>query len=89
MSEQLIPQQGYDAEQLAAAFDQMAVTIRRNAGGNFGGAFVLVPPPGFGDPVDSLILNSANAKLQFWANLKNIVDQTLLQLQEQQRLAQR
>ena len=89
MSEPLIPQAGFDADQLAAAFDQMAASIRRNASDNFGGAFVLVPPAGVGDPVASLILNSANAKLQFWGNLKNIVDQTVTQLLEAQRLGQR
>lgn len=86
MSEALIQRQGYDAESLATAFDQMAAQIRLNKGGNFGGAFVLVPPVGFGQPVDGLILNSANAAMMFWANLKIIVDDTLVQMKEQQRL---
>lgn len=89
MSEALIQRQGYDAEALAAAFDQMAAKIRLNKDDNFGGAFVLVPPVGFGQPVDGLILNSSNAAMMFWANLKLIVDDTMAQMKEQQRLQQR
>ncbi|MFA5902027.1 MAG: hypothetical protein WC829_23260 [Hyphomicrobium sp.] len=77
---------GYDAETIATGFDQMAAQIRLNKAGNFGGAFVLVPPVGMGQPVQGLILNSSNAAMMFWANLKIIVDDTLIQLKEQQRL---
>lgn len=86
MTESLINRPGYDAEALAAAFDQMAAQIRLNKEGNFGGAFVLVPPVNFGQPVEGLILNSSNAAMMFWANLKIIVDDTMIQLKEQQRL---
>ena len=89
MTESMITQQGYDAEALAATFDQMAAQIRLNKNANFGGAFVLVPPPGVGAPVDSLIMNSQNASMQFWVNLKLIVDDTMTQLKDQQRLAGR
>ena len=89
MTEPLIAREGYDAEQLASTFERMAATIRLNKDNNFGGAFVLVPPPGFGEPVESIVLNSDNAKLQFWANLKMIVDQTFVALKEQQELAAR
>lgn len=89
MTEPLIQRQGYDAESLAATFDQMAAQIRLNKDGNFGGAFVLVPPPGVGSPVDGLILNSSNAAMMFWANLKIIVDDTMVQLKEQQRMQPR
>lgn len=89
MTDPLIPREGYDAKSLAKAFDQMAAQIRLNASGNFGGAFVLVPPIGMGQPVDGLILNSANAGMMFWANLKIIVDDVMVQLKEQQRLQQR
>lgn len=89
MNESLVPRQGYDAESLAATFDQMAVQIRLNKDGNFGGAFVLVPPVGFGQPIDGLLLNSSNTALMFWANLKQVVDDTIRQLAEQQRMQQR
>jgi hypothetical protein len=89
MNDPLIQRQGYDAEALAAAFDQMAAQIRLNRDGNFGGAFVLVPPIGFGQPVDGLILNSSNAAMMFWMNLKLMVDDMMVQLKEQQRMSQR
>jgi hypothetical protein len=86
MVESLVTHSSYDAEALAATFDQMAAQIRLNKNGNFGGAFVLVPPPGVGSPVEGLILNSSNASMMFWANLKIIVDDTMVQIKEQQRM---
>lgn len=89
MNEPLIQRHGSDAEALARAFDEMAAKIRLNKDDNFGGAFVLVPPPGFGQPIDGLILNSSNAAMMFWANLKLMVDDTMVQLKEAQRMQAR
>ena len=89
MTDPLIPQQGYDADALAAAFDAMAAKIRLNRADNFGGAFVLVPPIGVGQPVDGMLINSANASMMFWLQLKMIVDDTIKQLTDQQRMAAR
>jgi hypothetical protein len=89
MSEPLIQRHGYDAESLAATFDQMAAQIRLNRDANFGGAFVIVPPVGVGSPVDGLILNSSNAAMMYWMTLKTLVDDTINFLKEQQRLSGR
>ena len=86
MNEPLVQRVGYDAETLAHYFDEMAKRIRLNKDSNFGGAFVLIPPAGYGDPVDSLLINSPNASLMFWHHLKSIAEQTINQVQEQQRL---
>jgi hypothetical protein len=89
MSDPLVRREGFDAEALAATFDQMAAQIRLNKDANFGGAFVLVPPPGVGSPVDALIMNSTNASMMFWTNLQSIVSETIKALVEQQRMAGR
>jgi len=89
MTEPLIPQLGYDAEALAAAFDQMAAQIRLNKAGNFGGAFVLVPPAGIGMPTASLFMNSPGAGLIFWQALKSTVDDQINQIKDQQRMSGR
>ncbi len=86
MTEPLIPQLVYDAEALAAAFDQMAAQIRLNSGANFGGAFVLMPPVGVGAPTASLFMNSSNAGLIFWQALQSTVNDQVKQMLEQARM---
>lgn len=89
MTEPLVQQGAYDAEAVAQLFDRMAARVRLNKDSEFGGAFVLVPPTGFGDPVDSLLLNTPNASLMFWHHLKSICDQTIKTMEAQQRFSGR
>ena len=51
MSDDLAGPPQIDVEPFAKRFDRMAAQIRLNKDSSFGGAFVLVPPPGFGEPV--------------------------------------
>lgn len=73
------------AEAFAKVFDEMATRIRRNAGDSFGGAFVLLPPPGFGNPVSSLLLNTSNVQLMFWSTLAQIANSETERLKAEQR----
>lgn len=85
MSEQLVSTSADSAEQLARHFDEMATRIRRNAGDSFGGAFVLLPPTGFGNPVSSLLLNSSNVQLLFWQALAQIANSETERIKNEQR----
>lgn len=68
----------------AALFRKMADDIMHNAENGFGGAFVIVPPSGGGNPISVLMLDSANDAAQFWGligpkaqmALQDLVNQT-------------
>ena len=45
-------------------FADMVEAIIRNS--NFGGAFVIVPPEGAGEPVQTLLLDPSPDPAQFW-----------------------
>lgn len=47
-------------------FRAMADALEKNADGSFGGAFVIIPPEGGGDPIETLILDSKQDLAQFW-----------------------
>lgn len=66
-------------------FRAMADAIDRNAEGSFGGAFVVVPPPDAGDPLETLILDSKQDAAQFWMLLKTKCDLELAALDQKQR----
>lgn len=69
-------------------FRAMADAIERNEGDIFGGAFVVVPPPEAGDPLETLILDSKQDPAQFWMLLKTKCDIALGQLDQKQRAGQ-
>ena len=48
-------------------FTAMAESISRNS--DFGGAFVVVPPEGAGEPLSTLILDGKPDPAQFWQML--------------------
>lgn len=48
-------------------FRSMAEAIEKN--GNFGGAFVVIPPLNGGDPIETLILDAKQDPAQFWGML--------------------
>ena len=66
----------------------MATAIELNAGGTFGGAFVVIPPPEAGDPIETLILDSKQDPAQFWTLLKTKCDIELGLLDQKQRVGQ-
>ena len=63
----------------------MAEAVERNAEGSFGGAFVVVPPPEAGEPLETLILDSKQDPAQFWMLLKTKCDLELSALDAKQR----
>lgn len=85
MSANLVERTSQDAEAYAKIFEDMAERIRRNSDDGFGGAFVLVPPPGFGNPVTNLLLNSANLSLLFWSTLAQVANSETERLKAEQR----
>ncbi|MDE2099019.1 MAG: hypothetical protein KGL39_17325 [Patescibacteria group bacterium] len=69
----------------AEKFRLMATAIERNAEGSFGGAFVVVPPPEAGEPLETLILDTKQDPAQFWMLLKTKCDLELAALDAKQR----
>lgn len=69
MNQPLIEPANNSPQAIANAFRTMADKIERNAADTFGGAVVIVPPGG-GDPVHLLILDSQQDLAMFWGNLK-------------------
>jgi hypothetical protein len=67
----------------AEPFVKMAADISRNPTAKFGGAAVLMPPGG-AEPVELLFLGQDNAAL-FWAALKSLVEQKLVDIDAMQR----
>ena len=66
-------------------FRAMADAIERNIEGSFGGAFVVVPPPEAGEPLETLILDTKQDPAQFWMLLKTKCDLELATLDNKQR----
>jgi hypothetical protein len=52
----------------AQRFRDMADTIEANT--NFGGCFVIVPPEGAGEPVQTLLLDPSPDPAQFWSMIQ-------------------
>lgn len=59
----------------------MADQIDKNGGGDFGGAYVIVPPAG-GNPVECLVLSSEKDIGQFWGALDFTVKKASAELDE-------
>lgn len=51
---------------LAERFRAMADSIQNNAKEGFGGAFVIVPPDGGGNPIETLVLANSPDLALFW-----------------------
>jgi hypothetical protein len=50
-------------------FDVMAQNIVHNAGKPFGGACVIVPPEGGGDPIEFFTIDESADPAQFWSTI--------------------
>lgn len=66
-------------------FRAMAEAIEKNAEGSFGGAFVVIPPPEAGDPLETLILDKKQDPAQFWNLLMTKCQIMLAELDQKQR----
>ena len=66
-------------------FFQMRERIGKNTTDAFGGAFVVVPPEGGGDPLETLILDSKQDPAQFWNLLMTKCQIMLAELDQKQR----
>ena len=66
-------------------FRDMADTIERNADGSFGGAFVIIPPEGGGDPIKTLILDGSSDLALFWNSVITKAQIMLAQAEQQRR----
>lgn len=64
----------------AAPFAAMVERIRKNADEQFGGAFVIVPPEGAGEPMQLLALTTTDAS-DFWLMLNAQIKKALEELQ--------
>lgn len=64
-------------------FEKMAELIKNNAGQDFGGAFVLVPPGDDQEPMFGLILS--NDKVQFWGTVQAKVQIRLQEMDMNER----
>lgn len=69
----------------ADRFTAMAISIVHNAGNNFGGACVIIPPANGGEPIELLILDLKADPAQFWATIKTRIEIKLAELDELRR----
>ena len=58
----------------AAAFRAMADRIERADVAEFGGAYLIAPPDGGGEPVDGLAISATPKPASFWATLSGEID---------------
>ena len=69
-----------------APFTQMAERIERNAtGARFGGAVVIVPPEGGGEPIEVLFLDQAADAAMFWSTVRTKITAVLDALADKER----
>lgn len=70
----------------AASFHKMGERITHNAEvSQFGGAAVIIPPGG-GEPIEVLILDSQGDVAQFWGTIQTRIQLVLQQLQDQRAM---
>jgi len=72
-------------------FRKMADRIERNKDDGFGGACVIVPPEGGGDPIEILIVVPKGGKMdlvQFYSTISSRIATTLEELNQQMQVAQ-
>ena len=70
---------------LLKRFEAMATRMSMNGDSAFGGAFVVVPPSGGGEPLETLILDSKQDPAQFWNLLMTKCQIMLAELDQKQR----
>lgn len=70
------------APTIAAVYHKMGDLVTHNADQQFGGAFVITPPGG--GSLESLFISEASPAL-FWATLKTIIEQQLVDIDASQR----
>lgn len=70
----------------AERFHQMGQRITHNAdAAHFGGAAVIIPPGG-GEPIEVLILDSQGDVAQFWGTIKGRIAMVLQNLDDQAKM---
>ncbi len=69
----------------AQRFATMAKQIEHNTGSKFGGAFVIVPPDGAGDPMEALILDTTGNPAQFLMLLQAKIAHALEEISSRER----
>lgn len=67
------------------AFMTMAQRIIHNAGADFGGAAVIIPPTNGGEAIELLILDLKADPAQFWSTIRTRIDIKLAELDQIQR----
>ena len=65
-------------------FTRMAERIDKNDGEQFGGAFVIIPPDGAGEAMQSLMINSGTDLAAFWMLLQSMINVALENIKAQQ-----
>lgn len=75
-------------EQVSERFRAMATAIDHNGVTQFGGAFVISPPNGGGDPIETLILDSKQDLAQFWNAVITKCQIMLADVEQKQRTGQ-
>ncbi len=69
----------------ADRFSKMAAALDHNSASGFGGAWVVVPPEGGGEPIETLILDSKQDAAQFWSLLQAKASVMIAEIEEKKR----
>ena len=69
----------------AQRFANMAKRMEHNVDSTFGGAFVIVPPQGAGEPMEALILDTQGDPAQFLMLLQAKITHALQQIDSRER----
>ena len=77
-----------DVHDLLKRFHAMADRMSLNGNGSFGGAFVIIPPIGGGEPIETLILDSKQDLAQFWNAVITKCQIMLADVEQKQRSGQ-
>ena len=70
---------------IADLFRRMADRLEHNADDPFGGCFLICPPEGGGNVIETLILDASQDPSQFWILLKAKCDVNIQQIDQQAR----
>lgn len=74
-----------DTAVIAKHFRDMADDVERNSTVGFGGALVIIPPEGGGDPIKTLILDGSGDLALFWNSVITKAQIMLAQAEHQRR----
>ena len=69
----------------ASRFARMAQRLEHNLDSTFGGAFVIVPPEGAGEPMEALILDTTGNPAQFLMLLQAKIAHALEEISNRER----